>query len=599
MVTIIKKNKNLLKKDKKNPKNKDIKINKKNRRFKKGKSIKIKTKLIIIITVLLMLMIGIGFNGIVGILDGQFSIKSIQQQEEVLRNLYNLQHNFGALDSNVLDMVDTGKSSSKGYYKIKSQTLMEEIKGEIGKYKEVSSKYEDLKEYEELIEGYFAKINTVTDLISKEKYIEANGIVTKDLNVLKIRINDYNNKIIKFHSEEVEKLYSRFIFRSNNIIKLTVVITIISILVAYILMYFLRKKLSKQLKHINNYAEALGNGQLNFQVTDYDHDEVGEVIERLNIAANNTKRLLMSVRDAVNSVKEVSNKTYVFTEEINKRVNLAKDKTEEISSSVQQLNANSEEVTINAKEIVSTTNIINDELIRDSKIATELQENANNIKIKSIDSANTAIEVFDKKSEKIMDALEKGKVVNKIDVIAKAISSIASQINLLALNASIEAARAGVNGKGFAVVADEVRKLAEETQSAVKEIQSLIFNSIEAFNNLSENSEDLIKYLNSDVKSNFDLLISVASSYGEDMNLLASKYIEVSESNKAILTYMEEVSNSIHNISLSTNEVSNSSFEVNEGMENMVDSIKEIISSISTQKSLADKLSIAIDEFTI
>lgn len=598
MVNIIKKNKSL-KKDKKNFKNKDFKMDKKNRNFKRDKSLKIRTKLIIIITVLLILMIGIGFNGIVGILDGQSSINSIQKQEQILRNLYNIQHNFAALDGNVLDMVDKGKSSSKGYYKIKSKTLSEEIKAGVSEYKEVLSKEEDLKEYEAAFDTYFIKVNDIIDLINKEKYIEANEIITKDINILKVRINDYSDKLIKIHSQEVEELYRRFIYRSNNIIRLTIIITIISILASYTLMYFLRKKLSKQLKHINNYAEALGNGELNFQVTDYDHDEIGEVIERLNVAANNTKKLLISVKQAVSSVKEVSNKTYVFTEEINNRVNLAKDKTEEISSSVQQLNANSEEVTINAKEIVSTTNIINDELIQDSKIATELQKNANNIKKKSIDSANTAIEIFDKKSEKIMDALEKGKVVNKIDVIAKAISSIASQINLLALNASIEAARAGVNGKGFAVVADEVRSLAEETQSAVKEIQSLIFNSIEAFNNLSENSEDLINYLNSDVKSNLDLLISVASSYGEDMNLLASKYIEVSESNKAILNYMEEVSNSIHNISLSTNEVSNSSYDVNEGMENMVDSIKEIISSISTQKSLADKLSIAIDEFII
>lgn len=572
---------------------------KKHRSLKRRKSIKIRTKLLIIITVLLTLMIGIGFNGIVGILDGQSSIKSIQQQEEILRDLYNLQHNFGALDSNVLDLVDTSKSSSKGYYKIKSQTLLEEIKTEVSKYKDVIPEGQDLKEYEADIENYFTQINTIIGLVSKEKYIEANGIVAKDINILKIRITDYNNQFIKFHSQEVEKLYNKFISRSNNIIKLTIVITIISILVSYILMYLLRRSLSKQLKHINNYAEALGNGQLNYQVTDYADDEIGEVIERLNIASSNTKKLLISVKQAISSVKEVSNKTYVFTEEITKRVNLAKDKTEEISSTVQQLNANSEEVTINAKEIVSTTNIINDELIEDSKIATELQKNANDIKKKSIDSANTAIEVFDKKSEKIMEALEKGKVVKEIEAIAKAISSIASQTNLLALNASIEAARAGVHGKGFAVVADEIRNLAEETQVAVKEIQSLIFNSIEAFSNLSENSEDLINYLNSDVKSNFDLLISVASSYGKDMNLLAGKYKDVSESNKAILTYMEEVSNSINNISLSTNEVSNNSYEVNEGMENMVESIQEIISSIGVQKSLADNLSNSINEFII
>lgn len=576
-----------------------IKVLKRNKSLKKNKSIKIKTKLLIIITVLLILMIGIGLNGIVGILDGQFSIKSIQQQEEILRNLYNLQHNFGALDSNILDIVDIGKNSSKVYYKIKSKTLSEEIKNEITKYKEVISKKEELKAYEDDIQKYFSEIDVVIDLIDKDKYIEANEIVAKNINILKIRINDHNNKLIKFHSGQVEKLYSRFVYRSNNIIKITIGITIISILVSYGLMYLLRKSLGKQLKHINNYAEALGNGNLNFQVKGYKKDEIGDVIERLNLAANNTKKLLMSVRDAVDSVKEFSNKTYMFTEEINGKARYSKEKTEKISSSVQELNSNSEEVTANAQEIVSTTNIINNELIEDSKIARELQQNANNIKVKSIGSVNAAMEVFNIKSEKIRESLEKGKVVNKIDSVAKTISSIASQINLLALNASIEAARAGVNGKGFAVVAEEVRVLAEETQNAVKEIQNLIFNVIDAFSNLSENSEDLINYLNRDVKSNFNLLISIASSYEEDMNLLSSKSVNISNSTKAILSYMEEVSNSIQNISLSTNEVSINSCEVNEGMENMVDIINEVISSISIQKSLADKLSIAINEFTI
>lgn len=575
-----------------------VKVLKRYKSLMKNKSIKIRTKLLIIITVLLMLMIGIGGNGIVGILDGQASTKGIQEQEAILRDLYSLQHNFRALDNNILDIVDINKSSSKGYYKIKSQTLIEEIQNQINEYRQVSAD-DEINEYELHIKSYFSKVNDIIDLVSKDKYIEANEIVIKDINILKVRITDYNDKVIKYHSQEVEKLYNRFIFRSNNIIKLTIAITIISIFIAYILMYFLRKGLTKQLKHINNYAEALGNGNLNFQVTDYNNDEIGAVIKRLNIAASNTKRLLESVKYAVDSVKEVSNKTYIFTEEINEKVQLAKEKSIEISSSVQELNANTEEITANTQEIVSTTNIINNELAEDSKVAIELQKNANNIKIKSIDSVNTAMEVFNVKSEKIRESLEKGKVVNEINCVAKTISSIASQINLLALNASIEAARAGEYGKGFAVVADEVRVLADETQNAVKAIQSLIFNVTDAFNSLSENSEDLIVYLNNDVKSNFNLLTSIASSYGEDMNLLSSKSINISNSTKAILSYMEQISNSIQNMSSSTNEVSVSSFEVNDGMEDVVDTIQEVVSSIVIQKSLADKLSNAINEFSI
>lgn len=61
--------------------------------------------------------------------------------------------------------------------------------------------------------------------------------------------------------------------------------------------------------------------------------------------------------------------------------------------------------------------------------------------------------------------------VEKINMAADLISSIAFQTNLLSLNASIEAARAGEAGKGFAVVASEIQMLAQKSDDSAKEIQ--------------------------------------------------------------------------------------------------------------------------------
>ena len=146
----------------------------------------------------------------------------------------------------------------------------------------------------------------------------------------------------------------------------------------------------------------------------------------------------------------------------------------------------------------------------------KIKERAEKIKIQGQESKRVADNLLNEKEQAILNAIEEGKVVNEISIIAESIASIASQTNLLALNAAIEAARAGEAGKGFAVVADEIRKLAEQSNAYVADIQKVVGEVGSSFNNLSNNSKETLKFINERVTKDYDLLIDTGINYEKD-----------------------------------------------------------------------------------
>ena len=116
-------------------------------------------------------------------------------------------------------------------------------------------------------------------------------------------------------------------------------------------------------------------------------------------------------------------------------------------------------------------------------------------------------------------AIEAGKIVDSIKVMADTIASIAQQTNLLALNAAIEAARAGEQGRGFAVVAEEVRKLAEQSSKSVLSIQETIERVQHAFKSSIDTGNGILEFLNINVHKQFDAYGETGKLYADDAEL--------------------------------------------------------------------------------
>ena len=174
--------------------------------------------------------------------------------------------------------------------------------------------------------------------------------------------------------------------------------------------------------------------------------------------------------------------------------------------------------------------------------------------------------------EKLKQAIEDSNSVEKVNELTNEILSISSQTNLLALNASIEAARAGEAGKGFAVVADEIRGLADSSRETANNIQNINELVTEAVHSLSQNSQEIIDYIEKTILQDYDGFVKNGMQYNEDAVYVSDTMKEFATLTAHLKELVESMVSSIHGIT--------------SGMEESADAVSS--SALSTSAMVED-----------
>ena len=417
--------------------------------------------------------------------------------------------------------------------------------------------------YNTLIENYEGLKWEIASLMAfsangqnEDAYALANGVVADYASAMQKSISALNDDMQERAQEAMVQqtaTYQQALILSVasiiiGIFALTV--TLISVLRMVI------RPLGKTQREINDIISAIDRreGDLTSRVTILSNREIAEVGNGINIFMGKLQDIFRVITDNSVKMEQVVSEVRDSVLTSNGSVSDLSSMTEELSATMEEMASSASIINRNAAELKEEVSVIVGRTEDIRQYTTEMKVHASGME----DSAHTSMESAEHKISEIMEALEhaikESESVNQVNNLTNDILSIATKTNLLSLNASIEAARAGEAGKGFAVVAMEISQLAAASQESANRIQSINNNVIQAVNNLADNANDLITYLNDSIVPEFKNFAAGGTEYKSKADSIESMMSDFTKRMDSLRGTIEEIADSIDLITQSIDE---------------------------------------------
>lgn len=427
---------------------------------------------------------------------------------------------------------------------------------------------------------------------SEDAYKTANGSIAKYTNNIEKAISSMREHVNSVTQEERKSLESTY-HASVATCTFTIVISIIALLfVVFAVVTMVIKPLLRTQKEINGIIVNIDNkkGDLTQRVTPINNAEVDAVGKGINVFMTKLQAIFKAV--VMNSAKmeRVVDDVRQSVQTSNSSVSDLSALTEELSATMQDISENASVINANTDNVAKEVELIAEKTEELSGYTKDMKSHA-----QSMESvARTNMETTDRKVSEILEVLQKAiedsNSVKQVNSLTNDILNIASQTNLLALNASIEAARAGEAGRGFAVVASEISQLAAASQEAANNIQRINAIVTNAVNNLADNANGLVSYMNDSILPEFERFVESGVEYNDKASFIEGTMTDFKEKTDSLKQSMLEISSSINTISHAINEGVNGVVSAADSTQLIVEDMDNISHKMDENYEIADSL---------